>query len=256
MPDPLHDILSRPEVWQASRRHAGRIPAVLPTGHAALDAVLHHGGWPSAALTEFVAADCGIGEMQLLAPALAACARATRRLFFVGAPYLPYAPALQARGLPPERVLVLSPRTPKDALWSVEQILRSGACGCLLAWLPAWREADYAALRRLQIAAQQCHGPAFLFRPPGTARALSPAALRIRLTPQREELQLEILKQRGGRAGQCIAIARDAALLAPRCSAELLPVVVRGAPSADPAPMDPPLTGTPRTAPPAQPVLH
>ena len=255
MPTPLQAILARPDVWQAARR-AGGVRGVLPSGHAALDAALHQGGWPCAALSEFVAAGCGIGEMQLLAPALARCARGGRRLFFVGAPCLPYAPALHALGVRPERVLVLAPRTPGDALWSVEQILRSGACGCLLAWLPAWREADYAALRRLQIAAQATAGPAFLFRPPGTARALSPAALRVRLAPSAERLELEILKQRGGRAGQRLSLTRDPELLRPRCAPELLPVVVRGAPPAEHATAaGAPLPGT-HTAPPAQPLLH
>ena len=255
MATPLHAILARPDVWQSVRQRNGESPpGTLPTGHTALDATLHHGGWPCAALTEFVVEGCGIGELQLLAPALAQCSRAARRLFFVGAPYLPYAPRLYALGVRPERVLVLQPRTPADALWSVEQVLRSGACGSLLAWLPAWREADYAALRRLQLAAQGCAGPVFLFRPAGSARALSPAALRIRLEPDAEQLGLEILKQRGGRAGQRLSIMREQVLLQPRCNPELLPVLVRGAP---PPPESPDfLLPVPRTMPSVQPLLH
>ncbi|MBK8306710.1 MAG: translesion DNA synthesis-associated protein ImuA [Gammaproteobacteria bacterium] len=157
----LQALLTRPDVWQASQRAANEARNVLPTGHTLLDSALHQGGWPHAALTELLTDGCGIGEMQLLAPALAHCSRDPRRLFFLSPPYLPYAPSLHALGLRLERLQLVSAQPGSDTLWCAEQILRSGACSCLLAWLPGSRQADYPALRRLQLAARASSGPAF-----------------------------------------------------------------------------------------------
>lgn len=227
----LQGVLARPDVWQAGRLPAGAHPqAAEPTGHAVLDAVLHHGGWPRAALSELLADHCGIGEMQLLAPALARCSAGTQRLFLVAPPHIPYAPALQALGLRLERVVVLRPARAADLLWSLEQILRSGACTGLVGWLPPGdRASGYATLRRLQVAARGCRGPAFLFREATGAPAHSPAALRLRLLPAATELELQVLKQRGGNAGQCVRIPRPAELLMPRLHPALLPVPPDGA---------------------------
>jgi len=220
----LQTLLARPDVWQASRpRLAAPAGDVLPSGHAALDRVLHRGGWPRAALTEVLSGGCGIGEMQLLAPALAQCSRGPRRLFFVCPPHLPYAPALLTQGVALERLLVVRAERDADTLWCTEQILRSGAAACLLAWLPESRLGDYRALRRLQLAAQGAAALAFLFRPPQATQSLSPAALRIALQGAREHLAVEIVKQRGGQAGQQLTLPRGDALLQPRIDPALLP---------------------------------
>ena len=221
----LQALLARPDVWQASQHAANEIRNTLPTGHTALDATLHQGGWPYAALTELLTDGCGIGEMQLLAPALAHCSRGPRRLFFLSPPYLPYAPSLHASGMQLEHLQLVSAPPGADTLWCAEQILRSGACSCLLAWLPESRQADYPALRRLQLAARASNGPAFLFRPTQTARALSPAALRLVLRATANQLTVEIMKQRGGRAGQCISIARTDPLLQARIRPSMLPAL-------------------------------
>ncbi len=65
-PEALH-----PALWRASQLGGGR-GAVSPSGYAALDAQLPGGGWPHGELTELLLPRCGIGELRLLAPALAA----------------------------------------------------------------------------------------------------------------------------------------------------------------------------------------
>lgn len=223
----LQSLLARPDVWQASStRAADPDPAaatVLPSGHAALDRALHRGGWPRAALIEVLTGGWGIGELELLAPVLAHCSAGPRRLFFLGPPHLPYAPALRTHGIRLEGVLLVQPERDRDALWCAEQILRSGAVSCLLAWLSEASLADYATLRRLQLAAQGGAAAAFLFRPLRATREASPAALRIALRAADDQLAIEILKQRGGRSGQQLTIARDAALLRRRVDPALLP---------------------------------
>jgi hypothetical protein len=244
MDNPLQALLARPDVWQASRGRAANDTAdVLPTGHAALDQVLHLNGWPRGALTELLGGRWGIGEMQLLAPALAHCSRGQRHLFFVCPPHLPYAPSLLAWGIQLERLLIVRTEREQDTLWCTEQILRSGASACLLAWLPESRRADYHALRRLQLATQRSGSLAFLFRPLQANRSLSPAALRIALHGSREHLVLEIVKQRGGRPGQQVTLMRDSTLLQPRIAPILLPAITNAAsrgertphPAADPS---------------------
>jgi protein ImuA len=222
----LQALLARPDIWQASRaKAAGNIPDALPTGHAALDAALHQGGWPRAALTEVLGNEFGIGEMQLLLPSLAQCSRSGKRLFLVCPPHLPYAPAWLAQGVCIDRLLILSASHDRDVFWSVEQILRSGASACLLAWLPEKkRSATYQDLRRLQLAASAGNSPVFLFRPARVATALSPASLRLRVDATARELAIEIVKQRGGRSGQRLTLARPSSLLREQILATMLPV--------------------------------
>jgi hypothetical protein len=227
-PDPLRHILARPDVWQSGKASAANEPGhCLPSGHPVLDAVLHQGGWPRAALTELLATRCGIGEIQLLAPALSHISRGGRRIFLVAPPHIPYAPALQALGVKLTQIVVLRPERRSELLWSLEQVLRSGSCGCLLGWLGQHGAAtDYPSMRRLQIAARNAPGPAFLFRAPDSGTTLSPAALRIHLQHAPGGLTLRVLKQRGGRAGQEVLIRRPARLLAPAVPPELLPACV------------------------------
>ena len=60
--------LAHPAVWRGS--DCAPEPASVPTGFAALDAVLPGGGWPGAGLTEMLVARDGIGEIALVLPAV------------------------------------------------------------------------------------------------------------------------------------------------------------------------------------------
>ena len=227
MNEHLLKVLARPDVWQASGRHAANeTKNTLPTGQTLLDRALHQGGWPRAALTEILTDQWGIGEMQLLGPTLRHCSRDRRRVFLVRPPYVPYAPALQADGIETGRLLIISTARTSDTLWAMAQILRSQSCGCLLAWLPEPR-LPYAELRRLQLAARTNPIPVFLFRPLRAGAELSPAALRVALRAQRGKLALEILKQRGGWSGQRVLIDRSGSLLQSRVDPAMLPVTTR-----------------------------
>ncbi len=67
-----------------------------------------------------------------------------------------------------------------DMLWALEQALKSGHVGAVLAWLPAQVRAD--TLRRLQLAAQAHQGPAFVLRHSAVRQQPSPAPLRLMLS--------------------------------------------------------------------------
>ncbi|MBE0549022.1 MAG: hypothetical protein IH627_15505, partial [Rubrivivax sp.] len=64
-PENLHPALWR--AHQVARPH----DVVVPSGHADLDAQLPGGGWPARVLTELLLSHAGVGELRLLAPALA-----------------------------------------------------------------------------------------------------------------------------------------------------------------------------------------
>jgi cell division inhibitor SulA/protein ImuA len=120
---------------------------------------------------------------------------AKKWVVWISPPFVPYAPALQQKGVGIDSLLIVQPsaRT-KDSLWTVEQVLRSGSSSGVLAWLAA---ADDVALRRLQLAAEEQNCWTVLFRPPAAQRERSPAALRIGLEQDGSDTRIRIYKCRG-----------------------------------------------------------
>jgi hypothetical protein len=189
----LDALLHRHPVWRGDGLARFAAP-VLPSGHEALDRELPGSGWPAGALTEILCAGHGIGELQLVLPALAALSREGERIAWLAPPHLPYAPALAAAGLRLDALIVVRAPGQRDALWAAEQILRAGACRGLLLWLP---RAGYGELRRLALAAEGGRTFCALFRPLQAAQESSPAPLRLALEPGGGELAVRILKRRG-----------------------------------------------------------
>jgi hypothetical protein len=191
----LEDILQRHAVWRGGAVSSA-VPTV-PTGFAVLDRELPGGGWPVGALSEILANREGIGELQLVLPALASLSWAGKRVVWLAPPHLPYAPALAAAGIDLAQLAVIRAPGRRDALWAAEQVLRAGSCHALLAWFPSAR---YEELRRLAVAAEASRAWVALFRPHEAADASSPAGLRIALEAQGEAISIHILKRRGAPA--------------------------------------------------------
>lgn len=198
----IEEILQRHPVWRG-RTPEGLAP-VVSTGYETLDRELPGGGWPAGALTEILAARAGIGELQLVLPALAALTWAGKRIVWLAPPYLPYAPALAAAGVDLAQLAVVKAPGRRDALWAAEQVLRGGNCHALLAW---FGKASYPDLRRLAVAAEAGGTWVVLFRPRDAAAQASPACLRIALEPQGGALSLRILKRRGAPAAAPLRLA-------------------------------------------------
>ncbi len=205
LPATLEDLLRRQRVWRGARS-AQPSETALSTGFAPLDAQLPGGGWPSGAFTEILAAAEGGGELQLLLPALASLSAAGRRIVWLAPPYLPFAPALAAAGIDLRNVVVVHPPRRREVLWAAEQVLRAHACRALLLWC---REARYAELRRLAVAADASDALVVLFRPQQAVQAASPAALRLALTPTENGVDLRILKCRGPRSEAALRLRID-----------------------------------------------
>jgi hypothetical protein len=206
-------------LWRADEVPADQScgPA-LATGHAELDRELPGGGWPQGQLVELLTDDSGIGELSLLAPALAQLARACRSTVWVlppdsapgiAAQTLPYAPALAAAGIDLARTIFVKPATPREGLWAVEQALRAQHLGAVLGWLPAGASpgGDFKALRRLHLLAQRHRTLAFVLRATSHAQSPSPAALRLQLAASRTALEVMLLKRRGRPLLEPIALA-------------------------------------------------
>ena len=187
-------------VWRGKAASIAR--AVIPTGFRELDCRLPGGGWPLGAITEVFVDGYGIGELDLLMPALAALtkldpARPKKWVAWIAPPFVPYAPALKQRGVEIDRLLMIHPTSGyKNRLWAIEQVVRSGSSAGVLAWIVA---ADGTVLRRLQLAAEDQGCWVLLFRPASASRERSPAALRIRLSRALSATRVEIIKCRGGR---------------------------------------------------------
>ena len=222
----MQRLLEAGVLWRGQRSPAVEPvgPEGLPSGFAALDAELTGGGWPRAGLAEVLCDGVGFGEQRLLLPALARlCAEARRWLLWIDPPHTPYAPALAAAGIDPDRVLLVRATESGDAraaAWTLEQALESGACAAVLAWADE-RLLSMSVLRRLQLRARHSGTLAVLFRPLRARLSASAAELRLALTPSADavsaaaptarqpsgrplasdpgqSLDVEILKRRGG----------------------------------------------------------
>lgn len=192
-PETLH-----PALWLGHQ--FGRTGAdAVATGFPALDSELPGGGWPRRALSECLLAHPGIGEVRLLAPAIVAAQRADRLAMLLDPPADLCAQALGALGIDASQLLVItagSGQAGGDSLWALEQALKSGHVGVVVAWLPPRTPAE--RMRRLQLAASRHDGAAFVLREPAAADRPSPAPLRVMLEPGGADLlRLRVLKRRG-----------------------------------------------------------
>jgi len=193
-PENLH-----PTLWLGHQlaRHAD---AAVATGFAALDAQLPGAGWPRRALTELLLPHPGVGEIRLLAPSLVAAQQAGRLVMLFDPPAQLSAAALERLGVAVEELLIINTRTRvipgADSLWALEQALKSGHVGAVLAWLPPRLRAE--RLRRLQLAAHAHDGPAFVLCEMSAAQRPTAAPLRLALRPGGADvLAVRVLKRRG-----------------------------------------------------------
>lgn len=238
-PETLH-----PALWRASQLGGARA-AVTPSGFAPLDAELPGGGWPHRVLTELLLPHAGLGEMRLLAPALARLGQgeatgsgggggACGGVMLFDPPAPPSPQALAELGLSAHDWVVVQGRVRShphlrershpqlrershphlrerlgpgaEVLWALEQALRSGHLGAALAWLPVDCKLD--VLRRLQLAAQAHEGPVFILRGLEARTRPSVAPLRLVLMPAGiDGVSVRLLKRRGPALAEPVRLA-------------------------------------------------
>jgi len=189
----------------------------IATGFPALDAALD-GGWPTGMLTELLVPWPGSCELGLLSPALARLtATATETLagssnwaMLIAPPLIPYAPGLCWQGIVLNRLLIARVRRSPEALWAMEETLRSGACAGVIAWagVAAMPRLRHAQLQRLHLLADKQQAWAVLIRGLRCRQEHSPARLRLQLrclSPTM--LQVDIFKN-GWRGAGIVAVER------------------------------------------------
>jgi len=185
------------QLWWADGWPQSGNQTSFASGFETLDQQLPGGGWPCGALSELLSKRLGIGELRLLVPVLRQLTSQQKTVMLMSPPMLPYGPALACYGIDLSYVILLKATHVADRLWAIEQCLRSNSLACILAWLPN-TDLRPEIFRRLQLAAQQCEGPSFIFRPSEVQAQASAAPLRILLSPRPEQrLSLRILKRRG-----------------------------------------------------------
>ena len=188
-----------PALWLGHQ--IGRVvEQAVPSGFAALDLQLPGGGWPRRVLTELLLPHPGIGEIRLLSASLVATQRAGGLVMLFDPPTGLSAWALADLGFDVEQLLIINTRARvvpgSDSLWALEQSLKSGHVGAVLAWLPPRLHAE--RLRRLQLAAHQHDGPAFVLREMAAAERPTASPLRLALRPRGADvLEVRVLKRRG-----------------------------------------------------------
>ena len=193
----LEALLQHPGIWRGNELSGVALPSI-PSGFAELDCELPGGGWPRGALTEILYDNEGIGEVSLLAPALMRLSREEAWIAFVNPPYLPYAPALAGSNIDLSKIVLIRTHSSDESMWAMEQALRSGSCTAVLGFMPYCSE---RGLRRMQAAAEAGKCLAVYFAQGHHALHASPAALRVKLIPQRQGTRgtlVQIIKRRGG----------------------------------------------------------
>ncbi len=197
MSDSLDTLLANQKVWHCRETPGVANEQAVPSGYAKLDRKLPQAGWPRGTLIEVLTNETGIGELRLLMPALAGLAATELgTIVWVGAPYQPYAPALQQWGVEARRVLLIQPETVADALWATAEALSSPGVLAVLGWLPQLNIRDS---RRLQLAAASGRSLAFVFRPAQARQQTSAASLRLALQAGSRGTEIDLFKVRGAR---------------------------------------------------------
>lgn len=213
------------------------------TGCGPMDQWFPTGGLHPWTLTEWIAA-----HDSAAAGSLAMSAAANRLRQIQGRPLVVvdcegsfYPPAAVSMGVPPERMILLRPRSAADAIWSIDQSLRSGTVAAVWASLPM-RIEDRDA-RRLQLAAETGRTPGLLVR--GFAARGKPSFAEVQfyvsqrsrsVKPQRpanhasdfEVISVTLDRVRGGVVGKQLDLQIiDSAIIRPIASPTTRPQTIR-----------------------------
>lgn len=187
-----------PEVEQALWRgcdFGSQGGSVVSSGFAGLDAELPGGGWPCQALSEVLSPQQSVLEWRLIGPTLRNVVGRGGNVAVVGPPKTPHLPGLHHTGIDERHFVWVQADAPAERLWCTEQLVKSGSCGALVAWLPQARPEQ---IRRLQVCAHACDGPTFLFRPAAAQHESSAAPLRVLATFGVDwEIRVHVVKRRG-----------------------------------------------------------
>lgn len=187
-PPSLEQLEQQHLIWRG--REASGPVSVSASGWPELDQRLG-GGLPASGIVS-IQSKLGIGELRLFLPFWS---QGERLVVFIGAPYPLDAESLQGADLALSRVLILTPKTDKEALWAAEQCLKSGACQSVALWQA---RLSLAQARRLQLAAREGKSTQCLFLGPSVSAEGLPVDLALVLSPHPSGINIEVPKRKQG----------------------------------------------------------
>ena len=194
---------------QLEQSHRPIRTTVFSTG-CALDRLLPGQGLAPGTLAEWLSEGDGTGAATLVFSVTGFVLRAGGSVVVIDGPREFYPPAAAALGMPLKHTVVVRPASAGEAVWALEQSLRSSAVRVALGWFD---KLDDRAFRCLQLAAEIGGALGFLLRP--AARRADPSWADVRLlvdpapTPRTatgRRLRVELLRCRGGAGGKAIEL--------------------------------------------------
>ena len=178
-----------------------REASVSSAGCSALDDLLPAGGYQAGSVIEYLRAAPACGASTLVWAAAAAAQRTSAGyVVVVDTQHNVYPPALLSHGIDLSRVIFVRPQSQADALWSVDQALRTPAVAAVVAEL---ERIDDRSARRLQLAAESGAGLALILR--SAARRQQPSWAEVQWLVHSGWL-VQLARVRGGRAGQSVCL--------------------------------------------------
>ncbi|MCC7334116.1 MAG: hypothetical protein IT422_03405 [Pirellulaceae bacterium] len=208
---------------ETSSGRARREPARSSAGCAALDDLLPRGGYAAGCVVEYLRATPACGASTLAWAAAAAAMQATDGfLVVVDTQHNIYPPPLASHGIDLAKVIFVRPESQGDAIWAVDQALRTSAVAAVVAEL---ERIDDRSARRLQLAAESGQSLALLLRGWQARRQPTWAEVQWLVRSQRDPVQrdrsqhdlmqrgrrwhLQLARVRGGQAGRSAVLEME-----------------------------------------------
>ncbi len=177
-------------------------------GCAAMDALLPGGGYAAGSVVEYLRSTPACGASSLAWAAAAAAMRQSQGfLVVVDTQHNIYPPPLTSHGIDLAKVIFVRPQSQADALWAVDQALRTSAVAAVFAEL---ERIDERSARRLQLAAESAGGLALLVRSSAARRQPSWAEVQWLVRSQaNRRWHVQLVRARGGQTGRSTLLELD-----------------------------------------------
>ena len=146
----------------SQRRDHVRTTGVRTTGVSALDGLLEEGGLPAGCLMEWLEPGIGAGVDTLALWGAARARRPNELLIVIDSRGDFYPPGGASLGLDLQTTAVIRPGKSAEAIWTLEQSLRTQGVGVVVC---PWRRFSSRTFRRLQLAAETGGSLGILLRP-------------------------------------------------------------------------------------------
>ncbi|WP_284215428.1 translesion DNA synthesis-associated protein ImuA [Agaribacter marinus] len=205
----LHELARKQWVWSATSAKQQKQKKCISTGFTELDKALN-AGFPNAGMIH-VQTITGCGELDLFINILkqqnVQNEQSGNNKFwvFVSPPGVPNAEYLLAQHIDINNLLVIHKTTTEEALWSAEQCAKSGACIGVFLWQ---KRLSQLQVRKLELSAQHGQSYCIWFTDSKVKQANLPLSLSISMTRHKNDIAIQINKQRVGWTQQSITLHR------------------------------------------------